>query len=67
MVKSHKFFVMEVVPILYTLEKMFLTTATFEGLCVITFQTELKILYVLWSVCVLFTFIEKRGTNKYCL
>ena len=30
----------QVVPITYTLEKSFFATATFEGLYIVTFQTE---------------------------
>ena len=30
----------QVTPITYTLEKRFYATATLEGLCVVTFQTE---------------------------
>ena len=37
-------------------EKGFFATAIFEDLCVVTFQTEYENLYIIWSVCVLFTF-----------
>ena len=66
-----------VVPTAYTLEIRirFFSASAFEGLYVAPFQRESKTLssmykilvHTFWSVSVLFRFLEKRGTNKYCL
>ena len=56
-----------VVSITRTLEEMFFAARTFEGLWVVSFETEWKNLCVLWSVWVFFAFLEKRRPNNYCL
>ena len=55
---NKKYSLKQVVPITNTTEKRFFATSTFEGLYVVTFQTEKENLYLLWSVYVLFTFSE---------
>ena len=57
----------QVVSITCTLEETFFAAATFEGLWVVSFETEWKNLCLLWSVWVFFAFLETRRPNNYCL
>ena len=54
----------QVVPITDKLEKRLFAVATFEGLWVLSFQTEYKTCKVLWSGWIFFGFSEKRRPQR---